>query len=841
MNHLPIQALLPALRQALPSQRQLIIEAPTGAGKSTALPYAMLDWPEIAGRILLLEPRRVAARSIASFLAKQRQQSLGDEVGYRVRGESRVGRTTKLEIITEGILTRMIQQDPSLDGVAMIIFDEIHERHLSTDLGLALALEVQQSLRDDLTIVAMSATLQGLPLASLMPNALKLVSEGRSFPVTIAYQAPKPLAGQSHLPDWLLHMGRMITSLMQADTALTLGASAEQAAGSLLAFLPGKREILQLAEYLTGRLGEQVKIFPLYGELNAAEQDAAIAPAVAGQQKVVLSTNLAESSLTIEGITMVVDSGYKRQASFNPKTAVTRLSLKRISQASATQRCGRAGRLSAGFCLRLWSAEEQERLLSADEPEIVTSDLLGVAFEAANWGVKSISELMLLTPPNAANEMVAWQLLQSLELVDGQRNITAIGRQAYGLGASVRLAHMLVKAQALATSRQQPQLLGLACLLAALLDANVSGASCDIQRSLANATTGLAGRLCRNWLQKFNISQAPAELLRAANSYDVAMLLAFAFPDRIAKARGQQGFLLANGTGVELAQDEALNQADWLVVADFQEQQGRSAGRVWLACELPIALFSQELNYLCQWQEIAQWDEARGRMQAEKQLRLGKLVLKTEVMPLSDVLRIAGFIDYVSRKGLTVLNIDDSVRQLQYRLTIARSIDQSFNDFNDAWLLDNLVTWLAPYLTEVRNVTQLKALDITHILLNTLEWSQRQQLAQWLPERWPMATGTHAPIRYDESGRALLSVRLQEALGMAQSPQLLNGTLGVTMELLSPAQRPLALTSDLASFWAGPYVEVKKEMRGRYPKHLWPDDPANTQPTKFTKKRTLNQ
>lgn len=841
LDNLPIQALLPELRAQLSSQRQLIIEAPTGAGKSTALPFAMLDWPEIDGRILMLEPRRVAARSIAGFLAKQRQQALGDDIGFRVRGESKVGRNTKLEIITEGILTRMIQQDPTLDGVAMIIFDEIHERHLSTDLGLALALEVQESLREDLTLVAMSATLQGLPLEQLMPNASKLVSEGRSFPVTIAYQAAKTQTNASYMPDWLSHMGRMISALMQPESAIALGASAEQAAGSLLAFLPGKREILQLQEYLTERLDSAILLMPLYGELSAAEQDAAIAPVANGVQKVVLSTNVAESSLTIDGITMVVDSGYKRQASFNPKTAVTRLGLKRISQASATQRAGRAGRLSAGFCLRLWSSEEQARLMAADEPEIACSELLGMAFDAANWSVKSLNDLPLLTPANAANEAVAWQLLQSLELVDAQRNVTPHGKQAYQLGASVRLAHMLVKANELAQQRQQPQLIGLACLLAALLEAGGGSGSSDVLNRLASATNGLAGRLCRNWLQRFGIKDAPQSFIPAANRSDTAMLLAFAFPDRIAMARGQQGFLLANGTGVMLDSGDPLNQADWLVVADFQEQQGRSAGRVWLACELPAVLLQQELSYLCHWQEVAQWQEERGRIQAERQLCLGKLVLKSEPLALSSDMRVRGFLDYVARKGLAVLNFDERARQLQFRCAIARSHQPDFADLTDETLLSSLADWLAPYLNDVQNIGQLKALNIYAILLDSLSWPQRQQLQQWLPEHWPMATGTNAPVRYDAAGRALLSVRLQEALGMAHSPQLLDGKLTVTMELLSPAQRPLALTPDLASFWAGPYVEVKKEMRGRYPKHLWPDDPANTQPTKFTKKRTLNQ
>ncbi|MGL5485439.1 MAG: ATP-dependent helicase HrpB, partial [Shewanella sp.] len=398
MNNLPIHSLLPSLRDAFATHAQVILEAPTGAGKSTALPLAMLDWAEISGRILMLEPRRVAARSVAQFIASCRQQAVGQEVGFRVRGESKVSRDTRLEIVTEGILTRMIQQDPELTGIDMIIFDEIHERHLTTDLGLALVLEVQSSLRDDLKILAMSATLSGLALSELMPNAALLKSEGRSFPVEIIYRA---VAGQQH---WLDHLSRVVL-----DAATSEGDNGPQ---DILVFLPGKAEILRVAQYLAERLdGSRVAICPLYGELSAQEQDRAIKADDSGRRKIVLSTNVAESSLTIEGIGLVIDSGYKRQASFNPKTGVTRLSLKRISQASATQRAGRAGRLAAGVCIRLWGQEEHQRLLKADEPEISQADLVSMAHDCAYWGAKSCSDLMLLTAPPTVNEALAWQLL----------------------------------------------------------------------------------------------------------------------------------------------------------------------------------------------------------------------------------------------------------------------------------------------------------------------------------------------------------------------------------------------------------------------------------------------
>lgn len=828
---------------ALLSHHQAILEAPTGAGKSTALPLAMLDWPELTGRILMLEPRRVAARSVAQFIATCRQQSVGQEVGYRVRGESKVGPRTRLEIVTEGILTRMIQQDPELTGVEVIIFDEIHERHLTTDVGLALALEVQASLRDDLKILAMSATLSGINLAALMPDAPLLRSEGRSFPVELQY---RPVSSQQ---PWLDSLGRCVLELLE-PTAAAGGNHAptpdEDALShqDILVFLPGKAEILRMAQYLTERLdGALFAICPLYGELSGAEQDRAIVKSTEGKRKIVLSTNVAESSLTIEGIGVVVDSGYKRQASFNPKTGVTRLSLKRISQASATQRAGRAGRLAKGVCIRLWSQEEQGRMLKADEPEIVLADLVAMAHDCAYWGAKSFSELSLLTAPPGVNEALAWDLLRRLGMVDGQHKLTPHGKVAYELGCHPRLGHMLIAAKALDEASSQGQFAALACLLAAILEARgLPKRGADISQYLQFATQGQAGQQARQWLKKLAINAELTTVATHAHPQDVGLLLALAYPDRIAKARGVEGYQLANGTGVVLSPEDALAHAPWLVVADFQETAGKTAGRIYLAAQLEPALFDGPLNALLETHEQCGWDEVKGRVVAKRQLCIGQIELKTEAIPMPQRPQIvAALLHYIRQQGLALLFWGADLPQLQARLTLARMFDPQgdWPDISDAALLAELEIWLAPYLENVNNLQQLQKLDCSSLIMDRLSWQQQQRLDSLLPTSWPLVTGTRAPISYDIAGRALLRVRLQEALGMATSPVLAEGKLKVTMELLSPAQRPLALTADLASFWQGPYVEVKKEMRGRYPKHLWPDDPVNTLPTKFTKKKTL--
>ncbi|MCS6230806.1 ATP-dependent helicase HrpB [Shewanella baltica] len=836
LNSLPIHSLLAPLRAAFSRHAQVILEAPTGAGKSTALPLAMLDWPEISGRILMLEPRRVAARSVAHYIARCRQQKVGQEVGYRVRGEAKVSANTRLEIVTEGILTRMIQQDPELTGIEMIIFDEIHERHLTTDLGLALALEVQASLRDDLKILAMSATLSGLALAELMPEAVTLHSEGRSFPVEVEY---RPVPTQQH---WIDHLGRCVLDLVSASSANVDKTASNNA---VLVFLPGKGEISRLQQFLRERLAQDAfLICPLYGELSGADQDSAIAATTDGRRKIVLATNVAESSLTIEGIGFVIDSGYKRQASFNPKTGVTRLGLKRISQASATQRSGRAGRLSAGVCVRLWSQEEHGRMLRADKPEISQADLVAMAHDCAYWGAKSFSDLMLLTPPPSVNEALAWQLLQRLGMVDGQNKLTPHGKAAYELGCHPRLAHMLLGAKSLGADYEQTAQLGsLACLLSGILEARgLLKKGADIMNYLHFACQGQAGQQAKQWQKKLGLTADLVKVATHAHHSDVGLLLALAYPDRIAKARGVEGYQLANGTGVVLAAEDALSQTPWMVVADFQETEGRNAGRIYLASQLQPSLFDSELKDLLEIHEICGWDEGKGRVIAERQYKVGQILVKTETIAKPERKQIvAALLGYIRQQGLQILNWNANLEQFQYRLKLAIEFDagSDWPKVDDEVLLASLETWLAPYLENVNNLPQLVKLDCFGFVANCLSWQQKQRLEELLPTSWPLVTGTSAPIVYDESGRALLRVRLQETFGMAQSPMLAQGKLKVTMELLSPAQRPLALTADLASFWQGPYVEVKKEMRGRYPKHLWPDDPVNTLPTKFTKKKTL--
>ncbi|MCK8044827.1 ATP-dependent helicase HrpB [Shewanella sp. 1CM18E] len=832
VTSLPIHALLTPLRDAFKCQNQVILEAPTGVGKSTALPLDMLDWSEIKGKILMLEPRRVAARNVAHFIAKQRGCELGTEVGYRVKGDSKVSQQTRLEIVTEGVLTRMIQHDPELSGIDMVIFDEIHERHLTTDLGLALALEIQASFREDLKILAMSATLSGLPLSDVMPDAKQLKSEGRSFPVEHSYSA---VSNQSH---WLEHMAKVIINSLNEHTT-----------GSLLAFLPGQGEINRLHGILSARLDSSAyMICPLYGSLSAKAQDQAIAPAPEGIRKVVLSTNVAESSLTIDGITQVIDSGYKRQARFNPKTGVTRLSLKRISQASAAQRAGRAGRLMAGFCTRLWSQEEHGRLTQADEPEILHTDLLSMVLDGAFWGVKSLAELPMLTPPSAANEQVSWQLLQTMAMVNDARLITPHGRAAHKLGCSPRLAHMLLMAKQAASDNSDVNFAALACILAGTLESRSrSRQGADISRYLNEALQGESQKQIRNWVNTLELSALGRvdlnQVARQASRDEIAILLAYAYPDRIAKARGVTGYQLANGSGVDLLAEDALSGSSWLVVADFQETEGRSQGKVYLAAELDPQLFNTELKSLVLSQEHGGWDDVKGRFFAEKQQKIGQILLsQTPIKNIDQDLIKQAIEEQIRLKGLSLMNFNEACQQLQYRVSLARQYCPEYDwpALDNETLLDTLADWLRPYLDQVRSLAQLQQLDCYTLLLNLLPWDLQQKLDSLLPKKWPLATGSNVTIEYDDLGRALLSVRLQEALGMQQSPLLAQGKLVVTMELLSPAHRPLALTADLASFWQGPYEHVKKEMKGRYPRHLWPDDPANTQPTKFTKKKTLS-
>ena len=820
LQDLPITELFPTLRQQLKSHAQILIQSPTGSGKSTALPAEMLNWPEINGKILMLEPRRVATRSIAQFIAKNRGGECGEEVGFRVRGETKVNSQTRLEVVTEGVLTRMIQTDPELTGIDVIIFDEVHERHLTTDLGLALAIEIQQGFRDDLKIILMSATLDKDSVAHILPDAISLQSEGRMFPVSIEYCAP------SDSRNYLNTIKFCLSNLINND----------EYHGDILIFLPGKAEILRLQRELDNFIPSNCLCTPLFGELSNSEQDLALKP-MSNKRKVILATNIAESSLTIDGVRLVIDSGLKKHASYNPKTGITRLNTKPISQASATQRAGRAGRQTDGHCIRIWRKEDHERREKFDAPEITQANLVDLAFNSAIWGAKSINALPLITSAPKPNEQTAWQLLQQLEYVDNSHKLTKLGQHAYPLGTTPRLSHMLLKAQ----QQSSPELLALACCLAAIVEAHhLPRKGCDIQNYLHLSLSGQCNHQTLRFLKlckcNFDIRQA----VKHAHWKDIGFLLAQAFPDRIAQKRSSGKYLLANGSGVELPLEDSLNSAEYLVIADLQEVQSQKSTRAYLASELDSSLFLDQLKYLTSENSVANWDDKTAKFKAEQQQRVGAIILKKiKLTQLNETLVINAILDQITKQGLSLLRWDETVEQLQLKVALAKQHETTLKwpDFSDSCLLESMDNWLKPYLIGINSLKQLQKMNMANILKNTLTWEQQQWLDSELPDKWSLSTGTKAPIRYTEDGRALMSVRLQEILGMPQSPSLAHNRIVVTMELLSPARRPIAVTADLSSFWDGPYHELKKEMRGQYPKHLWPDNPQDTVATKFTKKK----
>ena len=819
LQNLPITELFTDLRKQLQKRSQILIQAPTGSGKSTALPAEMLNWSEIDGKILMLEPRRVATRSIAQFLSKLRGKNIGEEVGYRVRGDTKVSASTRLEIVTEGVLTRMIQADPELSGIGVIIFDEVHERHLTTDLGLALAIEAQQGFRENLKIILMSATLDKSSVADIMPDAITLHSEGRIYPVTTEYCAPADSK-------------RYLSTIRSCLLKLTQ----ENSLGDILVFLPGKAEILRLQQDLSGYLPAECICTPLYGDLKNSEQDHALKP-IKDRRKIILATNIAESSLTIEGIKFVIDSGLKKQASYNPKTGITRLNLKTISQASATQRTGRAGRQAQGHCIRIWREEDHQRREKFDAPEIAQTELVDFALNSAIWGAKNINELPLITPAPKPNEQTAWQLLHQLEYVDKNHKLTAFGQQAYRLGASPRIAHMLLKAQ----QQSSTEILALACCLTAIIENHgLPHKGCDIQNYLSLCFTSQTKQQTNRFLKLTECNADISTTINNAHWRDIGYLLALAFPDRIAQRRSNGKYLLANGSGVELPLEDALNTAEYLVVVDLQERQSSQNAHVFLASQLDFNLFEQKLKYLISEEEVADWDKKTEKFKAERQTRLGAIVLtRQKVAHVDTDLVTKALLHQISNQGLQLLNCNCAVQQLQFKVALANQHETQLNwpDFSDSALLDSVDTWLSPFLVNVKSIKQLQQLKIADILKNSLSWEHQQWIKAELPDKWLMSTGTLAPISYTEDGRALISVRLQEMLGMEQSPKLAQNNITVTMELLSPARRQIAVTADLASFWQGPYHDLKKEMRGRYPKHLWPDNPQDTQATKFTKKK----
>ncbi|EMW0563688.1 ATP-dependent helicase HrpB [Vibrio parahaemolyticus] len=821
MSQLPIEAVMPQLLTAVKHQHQVILKAAPGAGKSTYFPLQLIQNQVVTGKVIMLEPRRLAARNIARYLAEQLGEQVGQRVGYRVRGETKVSASTQLEIVTEGVMTRMIQNDPELDGVDLLIFDEFHERSIHADTALALSLEVQDALRDDLKLVVMSATLDQEALQSLLPEACYIESEGRSFAVETRYA---PLTANDHLSTV---MAKNIESLMNKES------------GSLLAFLPGVAAIKQVQERLS-HLPDDIEVCPLYGQLSFTEQQKAISPAEKGKRKVVLATNIAETSLTIEGIRLVVDSGLERVARFDLKNGLTRLEQTRIAQSSAIQRAGRAGRIEEGICVRLYSESQLKQQPQVPQPEILHSDLASLVMELAFWGTTDIHELKWLDIPSAAALQQAKQLLFSLGLITEQGQLTAEGKQAHDLGVEPRAAAMLIKSQS-----HSDKMVNVALAAVALIEEperNVTNIAHSLHRWLSGShpKKSLLLKRAQSLAHKLDTTFS----LREVDEDALPLVLSLAFPDRIAQQRANQfgRFALANGHGAECRPDDMLGGCEYLVAIDLMRSHSNSS-QIHLACELDVNILQTTFDSLFSTKEVVDWDEKKGRLVAEKQRKLGQLVIERVSLPNPGKEKMTqALLTYVRRQGLSSLNWTPAAESLLERIRCAVDWlpEQAWPMFDEASLLDSLDEWLEPYMTSVASVKDLSKINLGEALNARLGWPLNQHLDEWLPEHYQLPTGTKKRIRYQHGHEPVLSVRMQEVFGESTSPTVAIGRKRLVLELLSPAQRPLQVTSDLAAFWNGSYKDVQKEMKGRYPKHVWPDDPANHVATTKTKRQLNN-
>lgn len=841
MKPLPIEPLLPELCATLASHPSLVLEAPPGAGKTTRVPLALLDEAWLAGKsIIMLEPRRLAARNAALYMAAELGEEAGGRVGYRVRFDSKVGPRTRIEVVTEGILTRRLQHDPELAGVGLVIFDEFHERNLHSDLALALCLDAQQGLREDLKLLVMSATLDGDRVAKLLKAPL-LRSEGRSYPVEHHYLPREP-------------EGR-IAEVAASAVRRVVG----EESGDILLFLPGAGEIRSSLELLRSDPAcNGIDLYPLYGDLPHSEQELAINPSPAGRRKVVLTTNIAETSLTIEGVRVVIDSGWQRTPRFDPRSGLTRLETVRVSRASATQRAGRAGRLEPGACYHLWSDTTQNGLIPYNSPEIIEADLAPLALELAQWGVTDASSLRWLDTPPAAALAQAQQLLQQLGALNEQNRITADGKAMARLPLHPRLAHMLVRAGALGQG-------ALACDIAALLSERdilrgLEGEGrCDftlritaLRAHRAGGNKGARGygadaracsaveRAAKQWRQLLKL---PADNSPVADA-QVGALLALAYPDRVARRRDEVGgrYLLANGRGAVLFRD-CVAGAEFIVVAELDAGGSSRTGEGRIFSAAPITRQQLEFLFAAQlaWHDEVSWDERTQVVLARRVRGLGALVLEQGVLATPDAEAISkAMLQGIRRMGLESLPWDEECRQLQARVCSLHQWlpDADWPELSDEALLATLDEWLAPWLTNISRRDHFKRLDLMAALLAILGWERQQQLAQLAPTHLTVPSGSRKKLHYSVDGLPpVLAVKLQELFGLAETPTLAQGRLAVMLHLLSPAQRPIQVTQDLVSFWHNTYPEVKKELKGRYPKHPWPDDPWSAQATARAKPR----
>lgn len=818
MISLPIDEVLPALRLALAERHETVLEAPPGAGKTTRVPLALLNEPWLAGqKILMLEPRRLAARAAAERLASELGEKVGETVGYRIRLDSKVGPNTRIEVVTEGILTRRLQHDPSLEGVGLLIFDEFHERSLDADLALALSLNGRELFRDEqpLKILLMSATLEGERLASILDDAPILRSEGRMYPVAMRW-------GRPFVPGEFIEP-RVVQTVLDAIN---------DESGSLLVFLPGQAEIRRVNQQLADALGSRSDILlcPLHGELDLTAQRAAIEPAPKGLRKVVLATNIAETSLTIDGVRVVIDAGLARVPRFDPGSGMTRLDTQRISRASATQRAGRAGRLEPGVCYRLWSEDQHAQLAAYGSAEILQADLAGLALQLARWGVTP-EQLIWLDMPPSASYAQARQLLDRLGALHGAK-LTPHGEAMAELPAHPRIAHLLLRGQDLG-------LADMACDIAALLGERdiLRGVGADLHSRLAllsgesRAARGGQGgvqrakQLARQY-RGYLRGKARQPVADPDHPRWVGALLALAYPDRVAQQRKPGGaeYRLANGRAALFSEVDGLMKQPWLVIADLGSRQGQREERIYLAAEFDPALLEGVLSEQVSVVDQLDWDEREGVLRAERQRKVGELVLSREPLTgLDEAARTQALINLVRRKGLELLPWTPELRQWQARVALLRQLDlqiqghSEWPDVSDAALLAGLEDWLGPYLGRVSRLSHFASLDLSSIVHNMLKWPLPQRLDELAPHHIKVPSGSSVRLDYSEHP-PILAVRLQELFGLADTPRIAGGRQVVKLHLLSPARRPVQVTQDLANFWRSTYAEVKKDLKGRYPK-----------------------